>query len=116
VPEDIAVEAAAGWGGDRYAVYWNEESDQVALLWDLVWDEPEDVEGFAGVFAGFAAARDPAATLVVEEAGSCWIGDDVLCLGGTDVDQLRIVRAPDPATAAALLTAGADASPTSPGP
>jgi len=38
-------EAAAGWGGDRFAVV--EKNGQSALLWATEWDTPEDAKQFA---------------------------------------------------------------------
>ena len=47
-----------GWGGDRYRVLRSAQGP--ALVWYLVWDDPESAEGFAGgTGAALAARRAP---------------------------------------------------------
>ncbi len=43
-----ASAAAAGWGGDRYALYAN-PAGEVALLWSTAWDSEADAAEFARV-------------------------------------------------------------------
>jgi hypothetical protein len=43
---DVAQKAAEGWGGDRYQLYLNSESNQTALAIDWVWDSPQDADEF----------------------------------------------------------------------
>ena len=50
-----ASQAAAGWGGDRYALW--ENGEQEVLVWRSVWDTEEDARAFAGAMQGYAAAR-----------------------------------------------------------
>ncbi len=77
-----AVDAAAtGWGGDRYALYYNEVTDQRAWLLEIVWDTPQDAEEFAGYFATFAEARTANTDTLTDEAVICWGGVEIaLCL------------------------------------
>ena len=48
---EAAAAAAAGWDGDRYAVWANGEQDVVA--WVSVWDDAEEAEEFAEAVEGF---------------------------------------------------------------
>lgn len=50
-----AVNAAAGWDGDRYGLWANGE--QEVLAWRSVWDTEEDALAFARALQGYAAQR-----------------------------------------------------------
>ena len=71
--------AAAGWGGDAYAVY---QDGQGALAWQLrlVWDSPKDVAEFTAALVAFVAARLPDSTPEVAGDVRCWSGEAALCL------------------------------------
>lgn len=102
--ESAVDEAASGWGGDHYAVYWNEADEALVLALQLVWDTPADAAEFAEAFRAY-----PAALLGVEgstqpDGSECWPGAEVICFA--DVDGVSfIVRAPDLTTAAAVMNA-----------
>ncbi len=57
LPEDQAKSAAEGWGGDAYAIYLNEDTDEVIFLLDMVWDTAADADQFATAFTNYAGAR-----------------------------------------------------------
>lgn len=57
LPEDQAKQAAEGWGGDAYAFYLDEESDNVAFILDLVWDTSQDADEFEAAFIQYADLR-----------------------------------------------------------
>jgi hypothetical protein len=48
IPHDVAAEAAAGWGGDRYAFLQGPQNQQVLVLL-AVWDTQQDAREFADV-------------------------------------------------------------------
>ncbi len=56
LPSDQAAIAAAGWGGDRFALYVGPE-DASLLVHRLAWDTVGDAAEFFGAFAGFSQAR-----------------------------------------------------------
>jgi hypothetical protein len=56
VPPDQASIAAAGWGGDRFALYVG-PGDENLLVHRLAWDSVGDAAEFFGTFAGFSRAR-----------------------------------------------------------
>lgn len=49
--------AAAGWGGDRYAVFKRKDSDAMLLLLRTSWDSPEDAKQFAEAYRRALAVK-----------------------------------------------------------
>lgn len=47
---DLAMTAAAGWDGDRYAFYENETTGSDVLVWKTVWDSIEDAREYVSVY------------------------------------------------------------------
>ncbi|MFQ5398728.1 MAG: Ig-like domain-containing protein [Anaerolineae bacterium] len=93
--------ASTGWGGDRYAVYWNEAEQSAAMLLRIVWDTSVDGTEFAALYPNY-----PDGLLGVESAresdgGKCWQGEMAICLYHRG-DESLIVRAPSLGTAAAM--------------
>lgn len=60
-PEKAAA-AAAGWGGDCYALYENTATDATCLLWRLAWDTESDAAEFAMTWRWMLGERFPALT------------------------------------------------------
>lgn len=59
--EDLAREAAEGWGGDAYAFYLNDSSQEVVFVMDAFWDTVADADEFAEAFESYAELRWDAA-------------------------------------------------------
>jgi len=59
--EDFAREAAEGWGGDAYAFYLNDSSQEVVFVMDAFWDTVADADEFAEAFQQYADFRWEAA-------------------------------------------------------
>ena len=97
-----AEQAATGWGGDRYTVFWNEAEAQLVMAYRLVWDSNIDGAEFASLYRSYPAALFNAEPSEQGD-GDCWQGTDVICLFHMDAESL-IVRAPDVATAVLLQT------------
>lgn len=55
--ENLAREAAQGWGGDAYAFYINESSQEVVFVMDVFWDTLADAGEFAEAFEQYADLR-----------------------------------------------------------
>ncbi len=89
--------AAAGWGGDRFHLYYQPETDQRAWALKLAWDTPQDAAEFVDVIRQFAAARFAEG----ESDGQCWWADAALCLLDAGATPL-LVYAPTPELARAL--------------
>ncbi len=96
--------AATGWGGDRYAVYWNEEAGDIVGILDIAWDTPQDGDEFAQAFANFAESKYGASGQSTASGGVCWQGEDVTCLFRFGSDTF-VVRAPDLTLAEAIAAA-----------
>ncbi len=52
---EAARNAAAGWHGDRYALW--EDGERETLVWRSVWDTPEDARAFSRALAQFGNDR-----------------------------------------------------------
>ena len=93
--------AVTGWGGDKYATYYNEADDALVTILRITWDTAQDSTEFAALYPNY-----PARLFNVEgEIGNgreCWQGDDVICLVQDGLETV-IVRAPDLGTATAVL-------------
>jgi hypothetical protein len=99
-----ATTASTGWGGDRYAVYWNEAAGEMVMALRLRWDTPADTIEFAESYALYAAALLETTAEEQPDGALCWVGDETICLLAADMDAF-VVRAPDLATATAALGA-----------
>jgi hypothetical protein len=97
-------EAATGWGGDRYAVYWNETNEEFVMVMRLVWDTAADSDEFAAAYARYAGRVTGAGAQATSGGGRCWLGQDVICLYQEGAGTL-VVRAADMITAARIATA-----------
>jgi hypothetical protein len=91
LPVDVARKASTGWGGDAYAAYLFEETQQILLLHRWLWDTSTDADEFWGAFSDYNRARwgnpDDSTNerLVWEETRLGWVtiirsGDEVLWL------------------------------------
>jgi hypothetical protein len=58
-----AEAAAAGWGGDRYAVFKRKDSDATLLLLRTSWDTESDAREFADVYRRAQAAKYAGASI-----------------------------------------------------
>ncbi len=96
--------AATGWGGDQYAVYWQEETNALLMVLRLVWDTPVDGDQFSTAFANFAANTHGTLDRTEVEGGTCWKAIDVLCLYRFGADSI-VIRAPNLETSATVAEA-----------
>jgi len=103
-PDEEAASAAAGWGGDRYAVYHNRGTGETVMVLKATWDTPEDGIEFAAAFTLYAGDRFGPGSAVPSDA-ALYESDAGVHLfvetGGTTT----WVAAPDPAVAEAVLAA-----------
>jgi hypothetical protein len=54
---EAARNAAAGWDGDRYALWEDVAGGRETLVWRSVWDTPEDARAFSRALAQFGNTR-----------------------------------------------------------
>jgi hypothetical protein len=72
IDTESAKDAAAGWGGDAYAIYHNEDTGQTGAVIDWVWDRDRDASEFAEAFVEYADARFQ---VEGDEQGDWWVWD-----------------------------------------
>jgi hypothetical protein len=120
--DDVASEAAAGWGGGRMATYAHDDPARVVLHLSLRWDSPDDLNEFVDAFLQVAGATggawwpaDASITTVrwdgaAEHGFATWQGGAFVALLSPTEDDLRA------ATAAAGYNLDAATSPTLPAP
>jgi hypothetical protein len=104
-----ARDAAEGWGGDQFALFYNAETDQRAWVLRQVWDTAADADEFAAAYADYAAARIGTNNAAVTPALSCWsAAGEAICLAHSG-DETIIAYAPSRAEAQALIDAQSEA-------
>ena len=103
---EAAVAAAAGWDGDRYAVWANGDRD--TIVWRSVWDSDEDAVEFATALQAREAGRFNAS---VDASGdgrdddAILLADDVAVRVATVGAEVFYVLAPDADLAESALEA-----------
>jgi hypothetical protein len=80
IPQETADAAAAGWGGDQYRIYFNDETAETVMVWRTVWDSPEDAEEFAAAYRGYGALRFADPGVPTADDTVCWYAEETLCL------------------------------------
>lgn len=58
-----AAQGAAGWAGDRIAVFQKDDGSQRVLVWDTRWDSAKDAEEFEAIFRLRLKPEDVGASL-----------------------------------------------------
>lgn len=97
----VSDEAAAGWGGDRYVVYWNELTQDVVMVLATEWDTEEDATAFLGSSAEYLASKYDSPPEFQDDGSQCYRGDDVSCLYERD-GRVTLIRAPSFALVTAI--------------
>lgn len=92
MPDEQAVEAAAGWGGDTYVVAGTEDQD--AIHWVSTWDTEEDASQFARAFATYESDRWGVAPAYVEDSVMRFEADGVVTQITLDGDTVTYIKAP----------------------
>lgn len=101
VDEAVVNAGAKGWGGDRYAVYWHADNDDLVLVLRTAWDTSWDADQFITAYTSYADRRYGPGSEVEVENRTCWQRMDVTCLNRVG-DEVFVIRAPDLATAASV--------------
>ena len=104
---EVALAAADGWGGDRYAVF--RDADRTCARVDVVADSPDDLDELAAALRDWAAAGpagaasvDVAEETVALESCAAGAGAGEPAAGGASLDALTL-----PAARAQLAVVGA---------
>ncbi len=99
-----AQRATAGWGGDTYAVYYNETSQATAMAIVTAWDTSRDEKEFSDAFRVYATHRFGNAS-TNQNGESAWQSTDTFTLFQQNSSNAIWILAPDQLTAQAMLTA-----------
>jgi tetratricopeptide (TPR) repeat protein len=84
-------DAANGWGGDHYQVYYNDEADQTVLAAHWVWDTSTDQVEFARLMKQYLPARFRGAA-INQPAGACWgVNGQVSCVYSSGKETLWLL-------------------------
>jgi hypothetical protein len=98
----LAERAAAGWGGDRYRVYYNDERGQTAMAARWSWDTMGDATTFNGALADYLNERY-GANEADSARGTCWEANaQRSCIYRAGLEILWLLG-PDAATVEAVL-------------
>lgn len=92
LPDDQAVKAAAGWGGDTYVVAGTEDQD--AIHWVSSWDTSEDAVEFAKALASYESDRWGVAPTYSGNAVIRFETDDVVTQITLEGDTVTYIKAP----------------------
>ncbi|MAT41579.1 MAG: hypothetical protein CL609_04490 [Anaerolineaceae bacterium] len=92
--ENKAKDAAAGWGGDAYTVYYQEELDQAILVSLSVWDSEKEANEFWDNILLYGDQRWGSNYEVLNNQ-RVWQLEDQVVLLEKDNDQVAWVIAPD---------------------
>lgn len=71
-PDSEAFPAAAGWGGDTYQVYYNDEENETVLAVHWTWDTPVDAKEFYDSLKRSLNGRFQYARADGPGQGQCW--------------------------------------------
>lgn len=94
--ETAAKTAAEGWGGDTYAFYLNEITEELVFVLDMVWDSTAEAREFAGAFEAYADMRWSAGSEEVQGLAT-WEGGGSTVLFYHEGDRTVWIMAPTPA-------------------
>lgn len=95
LPYDVIKPILADWTGDRYILYQNFKTDQLAWVLNTAWQTAEATQQFYDLYHTFAEARS--GQIASEQPNNiyCWTAPDrVLCLKGNGQDHVTLSNAP----------------------
>jgi hypothetical protein len=104
INDEDAAEAAAGWGGDSYLVYYNDATAQTVVVMRTLWESTTDSAQFMDAIHDYAEARFGVNTGGPSTAMT-WTFRDGYATLLTSNRLATWVLAPDAATAQAILQA-----------
>ncbi|MFC1936444.1 hypothetical protein ACFLYP_02120, partial [Chloroflexota bacterium] len=100
---EVALGAAAGWGGDSYQVCYHEQDERTVLAAHWTWDTGKDHNEFLNSLNVHLAGRFQNASVEAIGKGTCWLyagrysctfsqGKDVLWLIAPDLDTIETIK------------------------
>lgn len=101
--DSAATAAAAGWGGDRYLVYYHDETDKTVLAARWIWDTSADAVTFRSALDGHLSERFVGG-VVITARGDCWEANAQRTCVYTAGREVLWLLGPDATTVEAVLT------------
>ena len=89
-----AKDAAAGWGGDRWALY-SDGADGMLLLLVIEWDAPEELDEFFAAYVEWLDARSEGAWERLGENAALWEGPQVAVYAGSQQGAISLILSTD---------------------
>jgi hypothetical protein len=111
---EAARNAAAGWDGDRFALW--DDGERETLVWRSVWDTPQDARAFSRALAQFGNARWNGVFNGKSPDDVALVTPDIAARILLDGQEVLYVQAPDLSLADAALAALQTAPPPDPKP
>lgn len=103
IPESTAASAAAGWGGDRYLVYYNDQQGHTVLAARWIWDSSADAIAFLSALNQHLGERFGGGS-VNSARGDCWEANAQRACSYTAGREVLWLLGPDATTVEAVLT------------
>jgi hypothetical protein len=113
---EAARNAAAGWDGDRFALWEDQASQREVLVWRSVWDTPRDARAFARALAGVGNERWSGIFNGESPDDVALVTPEIAARIQLDGQEVRYVQAPDLSLADTALAALQSAAPPNPAP
>ncbi len=99
LPQSVGQKAAAGWGGDAYAVYYDAQTQASVTVLSTTWDTSQDAQEFASAFQQYGAQRWGSSTQQGDV--STWESSGAYTVFQSQGNTSLWLTAPDQATAQA---------------
>lgn len=91
----VASQAAAGWGGDYYEIYYHDDFDETTLVARWVWDTPLDEDEFRLALETYMEARFRGESIEAER-GKCWsVNNQISCILSDGLESLWLMSPSD---------------------
>ncbi len=72
VDTSVAISTAAGWGGDRFLLYGEDDSPTAILVLHLTWDTEQDASEFYTIYGAALAVWFEVGGVTLSDSVSCW--------------------------------------------
>ncbi|GAB4522658.1 MAG: hypothetical protein Fur0018_04670 [Anaerolineales bacterium] len=95
LPDDIGLDAAAGWGGDAYTVFYAPDERRFVLAMDIRWDTEADASTFRRALLRYVSRRFNASTQNPADGLWVWETDSLASALHQDGARTVWVIAPD---------------------
>lgn len=95
LPADVARDASAGWGGDRFALYERPAGGEALLLVVTAWDSPQEAAEFTAAYTAFAQDKYGGPATTGDALGAWWQGENDATLLAAKSCQVVIVVGPE---------------------